>query len=180
MFKDNSASIQNSPGFTLLELVIVISLLAILSVMALPRMFNNYDDAHYSSVLATGGALASAVMLVRTQWVATGANGPVDAVKGFGRNDVATTDQGWPSDAQQATASSHSPSVSGDVIRCMRLWDALLSTNGISVSGTSGEGVNYLVTTNADSKCIYTYQQGATNSRIEYDLSSGAVLTILK
>ncbi|GAA6134678.1 hypothetical protein NBRC116188_14670 [Oceaniserpentilla sp. 4NH20-0058] len=179
MFKPRTVS-SDMLGFTLLELVIVITLLAILSVIALPRMSNNYDDAHHSSVLATGGALASAVMLARTQWVAIGGNGPVDSIKGFGRNDVATTEQGWPSDAQQTTASSHSPSLSGDVLRCIRIWDALLSTNGITVSSVSGEGVNYLVTTNADSKCIYTYQQGASNSRIEYDLSSGAVLTILK
>jgi len=167
-------------GFTLLELVIVIALLAILGVMALPRMLNNYDDAHFSSVSTTGGAFATAVMLVRTQWVSSGAQSAVDGVKSFGLGDVATTDSGWPSDAQQGDASSHSSNVSGDGERCVRIWQSLLSTNGLKVSASTGDGVNYVSSTKAPSTCVYTYQSGNFNSRIEYNLATGEVYTILQ
>jgi len=177
---DNMSRSHYKQGFTLLELVIVIALLAILAVMALPRMLNNYDDAHFSSVSATGGAFSTAVMLVRTQWVASGAKAEVDAVKSFGRGDVATTSSGWPSDAQQGSASLHSPLLAGDTGRCVRLWQSLLATHGLEVSTLSGEGVTYVASINDNSTCRYTYQSGNSNSRIEYNLSSGEVHTILQ
>ena len=71
-------------GFTLIELVVVIALLSILAAAALPRMMKSYDGAHESSVTATGGALASAVILVRSQWVSNGARGAIDSVNGYG------------------------------------------------------------------------------------------------
>ena len=73
---------NQSKGFTLIELVMVISIMAILAVVALPRMMTNYDDAHYSSIASTGGALSSAVILGRSQWVSNGAKGEGDVVKG--------------------------------------------------------------------------------------------------
>lgn len=167
-------------GFTLIELVMVISIMAILAVVALPRMMTNYDDAHYSSIASTGGALSSAVILVRSQWVSNGAKGEVDVVKGYGKNNIATTLNGWPSDANQGENSNHSPNLAGNAQRCIRLWEALISSNGLKVSATASEDINYLVTASSTSICTYTYQQSNFNSRIEYDLSTGTVLTVLK
>ena len=76
-------------GFTLIELVVVIALLSILAAAALPRMMKSYDGAHESSVTATGGALASAVILVRSQWVSNGARGAIDSVTGYGDDGIA-------------------------------------------------------------------------------------------
>ena len=178
----NNLRIINKPavGFTLIELVMVIALMAILAVVALPRMMNNYDEAHYSSVAATGGALSSAVFLLRSQWVSNGAKGEVDVVKGYGREDIATTSIGWPSDAQQGTNSSHSVLLVGNAERCVRLWEALLSSNGLKVSTSSTEDISYVASVTAPTVCTYTYQQHNFNSKIEYDLSSGTVQTFLK
>ncbi len=171
---------SNGQGFTLIELVMVIALLAILAVVALPRMMDNYDDAHYSSVAATGGALSSAVMLVRGQWVSNGAKGEVDVVRGYGKNDIATTLAGWPSDAQLGVNSNHNPNLAGDAQRCVRIWESLLVSNGIKVSSTPADEVHYLATASQLSLCTFTYQLNSFNSRIEYDLSTGSVLTVLK
>lgn len=167
-------------GFTLIELIMVIALMAILAVVALPRMMNNYDDAHYSSVAATGGALATSVMLVRSQWVSNGAQGEVDSLNGFGNNDIATTLSGWPSDAQKGAQSNHMPELGADASRCVRLWESLLITNGLKVATVSGPEVSFVAATADNSICVYTYQLSEVNSRIEYDMLTGTVLTVLK
>jgi prepilin-type N-terminal cleavage/methylation domain-containing protein len=173
-------TVNQESGFTLIELVMVIVLLGILAAVALPRMMNNYDEAHYSSVAATGGALSSAVMLVRSQWVSNGAKGEVDVVNGYGQNDVATTLLGWPSDAQKGGDSVHSSNLAGDAQRCLRIWQSLLVSNGMKVATEFTTGLVYLVTAPTKTICTYTYQLNDFHSRIEYDLSSGAVLTVLK
>lgn len=175
----NAYIYKRSAGFTLLELVVVISIIAIISVIAMPRMISNYDDAHQSTIVATSGALSSAVLLVRTQWVAMNVNGAVDAVKHFGNGDIATTPQGWPSDAQRGERSIHNPQLGDDVSRCVRLWQSLLETRGITVSGEASQIASYVAKIQNATTCTYTYQLNDSNSRIEYDLSNGSVSTVL-
>lgn len=171
---------QSWSGFTLIELVMVIALMAILAVVALPRMMNNYENAHYSTVAASGGALATSVMLLRSQWVSNGADGEVDGVEGFGNNDIATSLSGWPSDAQKGIQSEHTTELADDANRCVRLWESLLVTHGLTVSITQEPNISYLASTKDNSICVYTYLESEFNSRIEYDLLTGTVLTVLK
>lgn len=167
-------------GFTLIELVIVIALLGILAAAALPRMMSSYEGAHESSVTATGGALASAVILVRSQWISNGAKGAVDVVEGFGEDNVATSEEGWPSDGAQGASSDHSTNISGDASRCVRIWQTLFVDNAPKVSiSSSADGTDYLVEAPSGAICRYSYIHGKNNSRIEYNLSSGSVVTIL-
>lgn len=60
-------------GFTLVELVVVISVLAILSATAIPRFIRAQDSAKRSAAYALAGAMGSAAMLAKTQWYANGA-----------------------------------------------------------------------------------------------------------
>ena len=59
-------------GFTLIEMVVVIALISILAAVALPKMLDSYENAHEAVVYGAGGALSSAVVLVRAQWIANG------------------------------------------------------------------------------------------------------------
>ena len=88
-----------STGFTLIELVVVIAILGILAAVALPRFINVTDDAHESAVRGVGGAMASAVLLVRSQWEVNRGKGvatPNQNVAGFGANNVDVNASGWP------------------------------------------------------------------------------------
>ena len=170
-------------GFTLMQLVVAITLLSILMVVALPRMGMSYDTAHDASVTATGGALASAVILLRAQWVLNGSHQEVDAVTGYGQHDIATTAHGWPSDAGAGTASQHTASIAGDSARCVRLWRALLATvdtmKRSTVATQSGGSSDYWVSLPRGSVCKYSHAASAAGSAIEYNLQSGSVVTIL-
>jgi len=82
---DNLKGTISNQGFTLIEMVVVIALISILAAVALPRMLDTYDNAHEAAVFGAGGAMASAVVLVRSQWVANGDSLAVDGVDGFGK-----------------------------------------------------------------------------------------------
>lgn len=172
--------IPSNQAFTLIELVVVIALLGILAAAALPRMMSSYEGAHESSVTATGGALASAVILVRSQWISNGAKGEIDGLEGFGEGDVATSAEGWPTDGQQEAASKHDASVVNDPERCVRIWRALLVDNAPTVAANvAGIEVDYQAKATSGSICRYSYLRNDANSKIEYNLSSGSVITVL-
>ena len=87
-----------SHGFTLLELVLVIVVLAILAVTALPRFINIQDDALKSSVSATAGSFASAVQLAHAGW-AVKMQGQAIALynlSSFGKGKLDINRYGWP------------------------------------------------------------------------------------
>ena len=80
--------------------MVVIVILGILAAVALPRFINVSKDAHESAVKGTGGALAAAVLLVRSQWEVNRSNGtdttPNTNVTGFGDGTVDVNASGWP------------------------------------------------------------------------------------
>ena len=168
---------QTIGGFTLIEMVVVIALISILAAVALPRMLETYDNAHEAAVFGAGGAMASAVVLVRSQWVANGSSLAVTGVAGFGNDDVATSSDGWPTDVGQGASSSANP-VMDSPERCGRIWQGVLVANAPSVSTSIAVGSDYLVDT-ANGNCRYIYRRTDQGSNIVYNARSGEVITTI-
>ena len=164
---------KTNKGFTLIELVVVIAVLAILSAVALPRFAELSDSAHSSSVEAAGGGYVSAVTLVRSQWLANGVHNAVTNLPGYGEPDnvIDVSIDGWP------TGVSGNTNPSGmTATECNDIWGALMTTSSLTTSTSTGE--DYL-TTLVSGDCRYTYQGTADGHFVEYDPNTGDVHTEL-
>ncbi|MFN3234436.1 MAG: type II secretion system protein [Gammaproteobacteria bacterium] len=65
-------------GFTLIELVVVISILAILAALAIPRFIDLQSEARTSAVEGLGGSVRSAAALAHAQWLAESSPSTID------------------------------------------------------------------------------------------------------
>ncbi len=61
-------------GFTLIELVVVIALLAILAAFAIPRFVGLEREARTATTLALSGSVRSAATLAHSIWLSQGVN----------------------------------------------------------------------------------------------------------
>lgn len=168
---------KQNRGFTLIELIIVISIVAILAAVAMPRLMDTQENAHDASVAGVGGAFATAVLMVRAQWIANNNAQAVDAVAGYGANNVATSEDGWPTDAGEGAGSNHN-AVMSSADRCVRIWRGILVANAPSVTSNASADSEYLVDT-VNGNCRYTYRRNNDNSHILYDARTGEVVTVL-
>ncbi len=164
---------KSHQGFTLIELVVVIAILAILAAFALPRFTELADDAHRASVESTGGAYIAAVNLVRAQWLANGVHTAVTDLQGFGEPDnrVDVSIDGWPSGVNGNTSPT-----SMTTAECNALWGELMTANSISADTLVGS--DYL-TSIVSGDCRYTYMQTTDGYYIDYDPETGRVYTEL-
>ena len=168
---------KSQSGFTLVELIVVIIILAILGAVALPKFMNVTTKAQISAVKGAGGGLGAGVSLFHAQWVANGHTAAEDDVAGFGAVDVDSDANGWP------TGTDDSNGLDDDT-DCVEVWNGVMQTPPTVWDQTGTYANEDYVVDLATGVCTFTYRggqttapqpDGANNMTITYTLSTGAV-----
>ncbi len=159
-------------GFTLIELIVVIIILAIISVIILPRLVNLQDSAWAANVSGTGSAFKSSINLARVKWIAAGGTGSMDNLQVYGSTSAGQLDInifGWP--AQNWPPFESNPQLN-NVADCISVWNTVLVSGSASVSNgsTSDYDADYI----APNACIYRLNANS-NLSISYNSNTGVV-----
>ncbi|WP_108945986.1 prepilin-type N-terminal cleavage/methylation domain-containing protein [Shewanella halifaxensis] len=165
---------QNTKGFTLIELVIVIIILGVLAVVALPKFINVQDDARRSAMSGQFAAFESAVKLYHSGWLAKGNNSAVEQLPGFGQGNVASSDTGFPYSTSGTNTDVHKA--------CGELWHGITDTDFTIDAVADGD----LMTSDVDiaytyrgDMCIYRdlyfIQRNETTKVMNYNFNTGKV-----
>lgn len=198
---------QTEKGFTLIELVIVITLLGILAATALPKFANLTGAAYSATNNGVGGALASAVNIAHAAYIASGQTiagrvnlecNPTGTAAATG--NIYLSAQGWPTNAGGPTTSAGQCVVSGTgtttptAEQCANIWNNIMTNPPVAAGGDSPgapaspadcaatNGVCYQVSSTANNTCTYQMYYNTTvvspTRSVAYNLGNGGIAIV--
>ena len=161
---------HNKHGFTLIELIMVIVLIAVLSAIALPKFASLNTKARQASADGVAGSLSSAISIAHAQWLA---NSSPTSITLEGQivymSPVVAGVGGWPEDTVTTGTGT------ATATKCLAVWNGVL--NSPPAAGTTCVApCQYLVTVTASPVCKFTDQQGTGTNIITYNINTGAVV----
>lgn len=169
---NSKPSLKPSAGFTLIELIVVITILSILAAVALPRFVSLQADARIAKINAARGAVASAAGLVHSRFltrngVADGAACPgvAPAVTANNTTTVCTETGivaialGYPVSVTTANLGTGNPGIVGaaGLAPQHNPTAAQLATEGYTVTGTATVQTFQAVGATNPATCQFTY-----------------------
>ncbi|MFV0449123.1 MAG: type II secretion system protein [Vibrio sp.] len=176
-------------GFSLLELVMVIVIIALLAVTALPRFVSTIDDAKQASIQGIASGFSSGVMAARTQWEA--GNRPSVTIGGEKYNAVnydgvefwltrATNSSGSNTGFRDGFPIALKGEMFPDAISdqsCIDLMENLLhsSPKVATVSEANSDSSVQYSAQASDNSCLYIQQEKSTAHQFVYDITTGRV-----
>jgi MSHA pilin protein MshA len=167
---------QRLKGFTLIELIVVITIVAILAAVALPRFVALQRDARIAKLNAAKGAVAAASALVHSVYLARGGAADTTACAGAGTADNATTictehglvgiTNGYPSVVATASLGSGNPGIIGaaGLTSIFNPTAADLAAEGYIVTGAGTVQTVQIQSAPTPANCQFGYAEAAANA----------------
>jgi MSHA pilin protein MshA len=158
---------KSQSGFTLIEMVAVIIILAIMAATALPRFTNLTGEARVSAVAGIGAAMSSAKTLAKAKWqVANSGNLTTVDMGGTFISVISTTTGTGGSYAQGTPYANY---MSG-------MWGALDNPSGFASAYTAASGLTLWPTgVTTSTNCYAYYSAGAVNTFISANLPASCL-----
>jgi MSHA pilin protein MshB len=166
---------RKNAGFTVIELVCVMVIVATLAAVAVPRLLDVTDEAYRATVDRHAGNFASAVQFVRLTYLVRNRSGNVDNLPGFGDNNVDTNASGYPTDTANANTI---PNNATGATRCRNVFLGVLQAPAPVCGGSVAcNSAHYFqAVTTAAQTCRYVFLRDTSPQRFfTYSASTGSV-----
>lgn len=156
-------------GFTLIELIAIVVLVAILATAALPRYMGLTEEAHRSVVAQTSATFDTAVSLASAACNLRDFASR-DNLSAFGAGNVDFNANCYPS------STNGNNNLNVNAARCMQIWNGLLA-NAPSISTPANDNTEYRAQ-GSGTTCAYTYREDDTLRRFTYNAANGSIAVI--
>ncbi len=179
--------LNQNKGFTLIELVVAVSIIALLAIIAAPKFLNYSDDAERAQIEQSFAAFEGSIQLAHTRWLVSG--GGTEAMldlPGYAGGVLDINDVGYPIGIDKSPRLAAPYNIGRQNKACREIFEALIDNEYTFTTDSSQlDGADFYTsrlrtqitledqsTINANALCYYIYihSSGYTNDPDTADL----------